>query len=160
MEMLSMESTSVTFMSCSSIRCRLIWFHMGRSLRDFGYLVPGKPALLSTSWTAKALFSSTMCLELLVKMAFWPLLKQLDRQSLLEGRKRRNIFWIWMEFKWTTPEPCLWWLYRKVNQNFFFFFFAFQPPSKVQEAVVFCIQTEENLWNLWDKRAAWCQSGK
>lgn len=40
----------------------------------------------------------------------------------------------------------------------FFFFFCFS--ATVKEAILFCIQTGENLWNLWDKRAAWCQSGK
>lgn len=92
----------------------------------------------------------------------WKWLSDLSRNNetgkpSLRGEREGISF----EYGWSSSElhlnpACAGFIERWIR----ILFFAFQPPSKVQEAVVFCIQTEQNLWNLWDKRAAGCQSGK
>lgn len=104
-----------------------------RTQRDnvlINLISPGQPSLQAFCYLGQVHYSSTreqrpcIALPCVYEFYLWILssVATARQEKLAWGSERRSeTFLVWMAFRWTTPEPCLWCLYREVFLTFFCF---------------------------------------
>lgn len=118
MHYLYLQSSCICGWEQRETKCWSIWRHL--RYRPLWPLASSSALTLlyyATSMQPRLWLSALLLPSMLVFFFFFLLssVSAARQGKLARGQKSRGkTFWIWMEFRWTTPELCLWCLYREV----------------------------------------------